>query len=203
MLDESTYEIRKIREKHKQPKQVIISQVRNFYENGSPLKPILRIGTSNFTWNRWQHYFYKILVRWEIPFHYFIEQVANEYSVFVANPEYAPSYFLRELIDAKVIPPIYENALVIAVGEDFSLELVDDRFYQQLSFRLTVPIQIRNSKYIDAYAIKYIDEIIDWNAYQDAIDKKLIKFDIVPSTYFSVQKLQQFYRKYRSSIRSI
>ncbi len=202
-LNEGVYEIRKAREKHKQPKYIILSQVRNFYEFHTPLKPILRLGTSTFTWNQWQRYFYKILQRWHIPFHYFIEQIANEFSVFVGEPEQSPSYFLEEMLDAGIIPEIYRESIVVGIGEDFSIEIAEKRMYEQLCFRLLVPLQIRNAKYIDHYHIVYLDEIIDWGRYKEAVEEKKIKFDIVPSTFFHEQTLRIFYRKYRSSIRSV
>lgn len=202
ILNEANYEIRKVRDRRHAPKQIIISQVRNFYEFHTPIKPILRIGSSKFTWNSWQRYFYKVLMRFRIPFHYFIEQIADDFVVNVAEPEYAPSYFMQELSKLGIVSSMLDNAIVVAVGEDFSLETVSDRMYQQLCFRCIVPLQVRNSKYVDAYNIQYIDDVIDWGRYNEAVKNKQIKFDITPSKYFDENTFRMFYRHFRSSIRT-
>jgi len=196
----ANFEIKKIVRRMHQPQYIILSQVRNFFEKGTPIEPRIMIGSHLFTWNKWQYYFYKSIRRMNIPFHYFVEQIGNDYSIIVATPEYTPSYFLEELIAANIIAPAYRDSIVIAIKEDFSLELPFKRLYQQLCFRLLTTLQIRNAKYLNHDNILYIDKIINWDRYNEAFKNKEIKFEIIPAKFYSHKDLMMYYRKYRANI---
>jgi hypothetical protein len=204
ILSEGQYEIRKARQKHRQSREIILSHVRNFYEKDTHLSGgAIFLGSSKYTWGRWQFYFYKVLVRFAVPFHYFIEQVGNDFVVFVAQPEYSPSYFLTELADNNIIPTVSKSSIIVAIGEDLSLENPSKRMYQQLCFRIIVPLMQRNRKYIDYDNIKYIDDIIDWGKYNDSFQKGIIKYELKPAKYFDRNLFDIFYRRFMSSISQI
>jgi len=200
ILNESNYEIRKTRFHRKQAKNIILVPIRYFYEEGTPIEPLLKIGSIKYTWNRWQYYFYKVLRKFELPFHYYIEQVNNDFDIHVAHPEFAPSYFIDELCDNKVIDLMLKNSIVIAMGEDFSIDIAERRFYQQLAYRLLVPLFTRNLKYIDEFHINILDKHIDWNTLNKVKQEKILKYDIVPSIYYDDPLLKLFFRKYKTFV---
>ena len=201
ILNENNYEIRKIRDRMRQPKKIIISQCRNFYEKETHLEPSVMMGSSKYTFGTWQFYFYKILQKWRMPMHYFIEQLANDFVGFIAHPEYSRSYFIEDLVENNIIDQSYLDSIVICIAENYTIEQSSKRLYEQLAIKLLVPIQLRYSKYIDFNTdVKYIDEIINWENYFKAVESGKIKYDITPSKYYAENVMKMYYHKFRSSI---
>ena len=97
ILNESYYELRNVKEQRAKTRHILIVPIHHFNELNRPVKPIMCMGSSNYTWGYWQRYFYEDLIKWKIPFHFFVEQVGNDFAINVADPEYSESYYLREL----------------------------------------------------------------------------------------------------------
>jgi hypothetical protein len=200
-----TYEIKKIHQKRRQTHSIILTQMKNLYEEGTNLPPYVKMINNHYTWNIWQHYFYRVLSKEQMPIHYFIEQVGTDYNVSVGQPEFAFSYFLRDLADKSIIPEFYRSSIVIGLEGDFSFELAEQRLYEQLVFRIIVPLLVRNFKnQIDRFDIKYIDEIIDYKKYNSVreIDKDF-KYVIEPAPFYKKLDMDMYIKKYLSAIQSI
>jgi len=204
------YELRRKQQSRRMTRYIIISQIRNFEEKLIPAEPRTKIGSSSFTHQNWEEYFYKKVgpayrskgTEYGIPYHYYIEQIRNEYNILIGDPDYTYSEFLMELAKYDIIHRQYTNSILIAVGEDFSLESSNiKRLWEMLSFKLLAPLIIRFHTELDRTKVLYIDEIIDWEKYEEKKDE--IPYLLKKAIYFNFNDVDVHLKRYSSSIRTI
>jgi len=195
------YNITKIYNKRHLTEYVILTQIRNLFEIDTYIEPYLKLGSADYTWKKWQEYFYRKNKHRQLPCHYFIEQTLDDFDIHVGLPEYAPSYFLQELFQLGIIDNKYKDAILIAIGEDFNLENAEARMYEQLCSKLLVPLILRNRKYMQQENIKYIDDILSFEAYKLHFENKRILYDISRGLHFNEFNLNRYIRKHIANIR--
>ena len=186
------YKIEKPVNSKRDERYVIISQVSNFMHRSINISKKYFYGSKHITFPVWEEYFMKDVGYPEkarggklldMPFHYFMEQVSNDFVINVAAPEYMPSSFINKLIDVKLLPPMYRNSIVVAVGEYMVDDVLEKRGYDMLAHRLLVPL-IRNNRYLSDKNIVYIDDIVDLAEAYIHFKNKSIPFEIERSLYY-------------------
>ena len=207
------YEIRNLYRKRREDRFVVLTQVRNMWEKETIINPNIKIGSLNYHFQYWERYFFKQLVPYwraldslkvNIAPHYFVEQVNNDFQVSIMLPEFSPSLFLENLVNARIIPEVYRNAILIAILEDFTLELPDKRLWEQLAYKLLVPLLKRNEPLMRRENIKYIDDIIiDPFDLEKKLNAANLRYDIKPAQFFVMSDLMMQIRKHHSNIRNV
>jgi len=192
------YQIRKLTEERAKSRYIILTQMKNLHETQYSIDPILLIGTANYSWHRWQRWFYRVNSKRQLPIHYMIEQVLDDYVIYVAAPEHVPSYFVKDLVNAKLIPDRYRESIVIGVAEDFTLERMDTRLYEQLVHRLIVPLMKRYK--IKKNEVVYIDDILDWTQLINKMQVENLTYNIQKEYYFDRVAINRYLSKHLPSI---
>jgi hypothetical protein len=195
-----SYNLYKHYKKRHHTPAIIISHLRNFHNKNLVLEPRLKLGSSTYTWPKIKEHFYRHTVTRDLPFHYFLEQVGDDFDVQVGLPEYAPSLYLYELAAYGLLPDYYKDSIIICIAEDLSFEKAEGRMYEQLCAKLLVPIQERYKKTIQRDKIIYIDEIFNKITYDLLLEGRALAYDYKPAIYFNEVILNTYYKKHHSNI---
>lgn len=199
------YEIRKYRIKRRRTQYVILVQIRNFHEIGTVIPPIAKLGTYKLTSPVWEYYFCKDMApkynakgyeNAGMPYHYFIELVDTDYQITIGMPEYVPSYYIDILINARILPEKYRNAIVIGIKEDFSIDTPELRLWEQLTQKLLVPILLRYPTTMDRQDIVYIDDVIDLANIDELMKRSELSFDYAKALFLDRMFIKQTIDKY-------
>lgn len=201
----SRYEIVKYRLSRRRTQYVILSHIRNFHETDTVVPPIAKLGTYKLTSPLWEYYFCKELApkykakgfeNFGMPYHFFIELVDNDYQITIGMPEYVPSYYTELLVNAGILPLKYKDAIIIAIKEDFSIDVPELRLWEQLVQKLLVPILLRYPSQMSRYDVKYIDDIIDLTTIDTKMREAGLKFDFAKATFLDTTSLKNIIDKY-------
>jgi len=198
------YEIRNFERKRGSTKHIIIVPAHFFIEKNSFFNSRDTIGSSKYTWGKWQRYFYLELVKWEMPCHFFVEQLGNDYGIFVGNPEYTPSYFLLDMVKYRLMDFDYVNSIVIGVLEDFTIDIPERRLYEMMASRILVPKILEYKTIKDNYSVHFIDDILNWERLKEVEGMRdYPEYDIRRSKYFSKTDLELYLKKFNKRVRRI
>jgi hypothetical protein len=197
------YVINKIYNRRHITEFIILTHIRNLYETTTTIDPILKVGSSKYTWHKWQEYFMRKNKHRQLPCHYFIEQAGEDFDIHVGLPEYAVSYYLEELANFGIIQQRYKNAILVAIGEDFNLENAESRMYEQLVSKLIVPIIVRNRNKMPQDHIKYIDDIMSLEVFNTQLNNKKINYEYREGIHFNYYEINKYIREHLANIRSI
>ena len=176
------YKIFKSREKRIKTKHIIISHARNTFQKGSYILPdVLEGGTYRYTWGNWQKYYYEELRKERLACHYFIELLDKDYVVFNGLPKTRPSYFLQDLAKAGVIEWKYRDAILILIGEDFSVFPIEDRLNTHMCDKILTPLLYEH--HLDYEAVSYIDDLLQ-PGWKKLLKDNNLKYEIVLQKYY-------------------
>jgi len=195
-----SYNLYKNYDKRHHTPAIILSHIRNFHDLRRPLEGRTKLGSSEYNWGRLKYHFFKQTNQRNLPFHYYLEQVLDDFDVQIALPEFVPSYYLYELARNKIIPDIYKDSILIAIGEDLSFEKAEARMYEQLCLKIIVPLIQRNKKTLQRDKIIYIDEIMNTDTYNLLFEGSVLRYDYKPAIYFNEMTLRRYLIKHGSNI---
>jgi hypothetical protein len=178
----------------KENEYIILTHVRNTWKLNTVMEPRAKIGTYHFTWGLWQNYYNRIIGMRILPCHFFTELVDKDYVVYQGLNIIQQSYYLRELSDANIINYKYRDAILVVIGEDYSIDKIEDRMVEHLSDKLLTGLTSLFGMNQET-SIKYIDEILvsDW---QIKLRESGLNYDITPAKYFNMDDLRFTMREY-------
>lgn len=198
------HELRRVPLQRLLTRYIILTQVKNMVQTGYYIAPAALVGSYKLSYPLFEDYFYKTINpermakgnvdNLGMPFHYFIEQVLNDYQISVCQPEYSYSYFLQDLVSARIIPEKYKMSIVVAIAEDFTLELPDKRIWEQLAQKLLVPLTLRYG--LDNYKIMYIDELINYDTLEKKKEENNLTYKIEQAKFFSKEDMLMEFRNF-------
>jgi hypothetical protein len=166
---------------------IVISHVRNTWRKSTYVNPTIKEGSYHFTWGLWQNYYLKELGAKLLPCHYFAELVDKDYVIYRGCAECQQSWYMRELAEAKMIPYQYRDAILILVGEDFSLEIMEERLSDHLCDK--VISDIMKGTFLDINRIFKLDDILV-TGWEEAAKLAGINYDITMQRYFDIRNLR-------------
>ena len=197
ILNEHNYQITNWKKSYRRgTNSIIISHIRNLWEHGTYIEPSAKIGSYRYTWGRWQRYFYKDLNKRVLPCHYFAELLDKDYVIYQGASFPLRSYFLEDLADNKIIPDRYRDSLLLAIGEDFSVDIFEDRLSDHLCDKLFSGLMREYN--IKENEILLLDDILikDWEVY---LKESGLRYDITLQRYFDIRSmrlnLRRFYKR--------
>lgn len=181
------YKLLPQRRSRKKTEYIIVTQAKNFFIQGTVIPEFVKHGTYKITSRIWEEYFYKLINPMLIgigsedhglPYHYYAELVGDDYMIFNGNPDFTYSYFLKHLIQARIIPGKYLNSIVIAINENFSLDIPEKRLMSMIAHRAVVPAILRKDYDVTPDKVVYIDDIVDWDMLGDRIGNSVLPYVI-------------------------
>ena len=159
--------------------------------------PILLKKNNKYMWNLIIDYYYNDLRRLEVPMHYCIEKVVNEWDIHVGMAACNRSWWVKELCNLGLIPHEFINCKLICFCDDFYYDIPDERMYRRLWNNIFSSWMRTSGK--DQRFIHYIDEILDWDLYNELYRTNKVPYLINRGTFFNRHIFDQarvYYRKY-------
>ena len=187
------YIIRNYKRYRRRTDYIIITHARNLIENFY-IDPMVILPNNQYTWGTWQKYFIQDLQKPALPCHYFSEFLDRDYVIYKGLEEFQPSYFIEDLVSAGVMKYQYLNSILIVIGDDFSVNTVDNRLAEHLSDKVLTGLLRRYQ--LDFTKIKYIDDCLmdDW---QNNLKYSTLEYKYVPQRYFDMQVIKSNVDKYK------
>lgn len=155
--------------------------------------PALLKRNDSYTWSAFDDYFRSDLYKRDVPMHYGIEKVGQEWDIHVGTPLCNRSWYLEELILAGLISQEYANCKVVAIMDNLYENIPEERMYRALWHKLFSP-WLRTS-HLDYRYIHFIDELVDWDLFNSLKNQGKIDYDIWPAIFFD-RAFFDFYRTY-------
>lgn len=172
---------------------IIITQMKNLYVDGTVIPDYVKNGTYKMVSRIWEDYFYKQITPMLVgrgsqahgaPYHYMMESIGNDYLINMGTPDYAPSYWVEDLVRARLIPSKYRGAIVISLAENFSLDIIERRMAKVLAHRLIVPLLLRKDYNVDVSRVVYIDDILDFDNLGTKISNCMLPYSMEKTKYY-------------------
>lgn len=174
----------------KDPRHIIIVPAFNFTVKSTVYKYDIIRSSYKYSWGKFQEYFYERLQMLNPPMHYFVELIDDDYAFLTGIGITSRSLFISELIKAKAINSQYDNAIVVAINEDYRVDSPEKRLLQGVSNFIITPL-MRQFK-ISKENVLFIDDILDPDALALVHNTKddLRKFNLEKSKYWDHNQLQ-------------
>ena len=192
----NNYQIYPNREKRLVTEYIIITHANNLIIDEHLVTGNMIRGSYNFTWGDWQEY----LIDWghkkKLPIHYFVEFLDKDYVVFKGLQDSKPSYFISEQVENLIINRRYRNAILIVIGENYNVDIPEERMYQHLSDKVLIPLMQTYS--LDWSRVMYYDECLNDSFLEDT-DRNPSRFKYIPMKFFNMTKLRNELSKYNKN----
>jgi hypothetical protein len=157
--------------------------MRNLWESETFIEHSMFRGSYRYTWGKWQDYFYKDRLKKFLPCHYFAEMLNKDFVVYVGLPLIKKSYFLEELATEGIIKYDFQNAILICLGEDLSLEPLDDRLLRHLCDKVISSLQYEYR--IQTRNIFKMDDILVED-YEAQLKKAKLRYKFKPMHFLNM-----------------
>lgn len=170
-------------------KNIIITHVGNLIESHF-ISPDAVTHNNYFTTGVMEQYFMRSLKKPMLPYHYYVDNISEDWYIFKGLREFQPSYFIEDLVSAGVIKYEYINSIIIVISDDFSRYPISGRMSEQLTSKLITELFREYKLHYDK--LFYIDECLTDNWEENLrtsnlsykyktgpyFDKSMIKVDI-------------------------
>jgi bifunctional DNA-binding transcriptional regulator/antitoxin component of YhaV-PrlF toxin-antitoxin module len=173
---------------------IVLTQIKNLYELGTFLDPDVLRGSYKYTWGTLQEYFcYRLAHRRVLPCHYFCELLDKDYVVYNGLPLVQQSYFLDDLASNMIIPYEYRESILVAIGEDLEIDVMDNRMVSHLSDKVLSPLMKEYGISPDRVVI--LDDILTQN-WESALYNSDLGYNISTHKYFDDVSFNIYLKKY-------
>ena len=176
-------------------KHVILTHSVNLIENFY-ISPDTIVHNNFFTAGVMEDYFMRYLKKRVLPYHYYIDNIGDDWYVFKGACEFQPSYFLEDLVQAGVIKYEYLDSIVIVLSDDFSRYPVDNRMSEHLCDKVLSDIMRRYRMTWDK--IVYIDDCLQEN-WKENLRNSTLQYNYKLGTYFDFQKIKVNINKFKKN----
>lgn len=176
-------------ERRRRNKYIIISHIGNFSKRLDPMIPELRGYMPLYTLPKLNNYYRNKLGENLLPFHYLVSTSQNGWQVSTAAPLDAKSDLITRAVDSGYLDTLYDDAIVIAIQDDYTTRIPDIKSYEVLSANIIAPLKhlLRLGSVNDT--VLFFDEAFDIKKYEREYeeDQHNIKYpySVKPMRYFS------------------
>jgi len=132
---------------------------------------------------------------YDVPFHYYLEKVGNEWDIHVGLAEVNKSWFLKDGVIEGWWPNQMVNLKVIAIDDSFYEYAPEERMIRKL-WNTIFSGWLRKTGHNRDY-LHFFDQLVDWEAYNRVKDKS--KYDLRESTFWNHNyfiRMLPYYKKY-------
>lgn len=176
------YVIKKYRSFRPKTEWIIMTQSTNLIRSGLYIDPIVLRGNYKYTYGIWQEYFMHDMHLPDVPFHYFVELLDQDYVIYKGTADQKKSLYLEELAKYGVIDFYYKNAILIVFQDNFKYEIPDPRMYDHLNHKLIS--QLMRQYHLDFTRIKILDECLSEN-WEQKLKESPLKYEINLHKHFN------------------
>ena len=176
-------------------KSIIITHVSNLIENHF-ISPDAVTHNNFFTAGVMEQYFMRSLKKPMLPYHYYVDNIGEDWYIFKGLREMQPSYFIEDLISAGVIKYEYINSILIVISDDFSRYTVDSRMSEQMTSKLITELFRRHKLHYDK--LFYIDECLTDN-WEENLKTSNLLYKYKPGPYFDKTMIKMDINKFNIS----
>lgn len=161
---------------------VVLINIKNMFREKSFILPrTLKGAVGKYKHQQWREYFYMELRKRTLPYHFYCEELAKDWSVMLGCNQSTRSWYLQELIDHKLISHEYRDYKVVAISHDTDMSPYPDRLMMILSDSLLSYFEKYHVLNWDT-SIKFFEEILD-SDWQHRKEKFNFPFAIEPDRY--------------------
>ena len=144
-LEESVFPIRVDRTYRRQTRHIVIASVMSTIplNAGDIIDPsVWGAGSSEYTWGRVRKFFTGLPIarHGQLPMHYYMEYLNDDYVSYVGCPLTNKSWFLEAAVSAGVLPIQYLDSVLIVLQENFGIENVERRCWKMLANDVVTPL---------------------------------------------------------------
>ena len=143
-LAETFFEVHPDVTYRRQTRHIVLATVESMVPLRSTLDPSIWAGggISAYTWGRVQRSFARLpqARHGTMPMHYYAEYLGDDYVTFVGAPLTSASWFMREAAAAGVVAPALGDAVLIALQENYAVEVTEMRLWRLLAANVITPL---------------------------------------------------------------
>jgi hypothetical protein len=175
-------------------KNIILTHTINLIEDFY-IEPDAITHNNFFTAGVMEQYFMHSLSKPLLPYHYYIDNIGEDWYVFKGMREFQPSYFIEDMVQAGVIKYEYLNSILIVLGDDFSRYTVNRRMSEQLASKLLTDLHKRYKLNFDK--MLYIDECLNDN-WEENLRMSRLKYHYKKGTFYDDAILRSDFNKFKT-----
>ena len=199
MIPSKIFPLTRVNKRNK-TKFILITTISNLSETIRPMTSDIKGYTGYYVFDKINNYFKEKLEYKEMPMHYHVSQLKNNWIPMVSAPLDMRSEFLKHSVEYEYLPFWFRDAVLITVQDDFKLRIPDDEMYKVISSRILSPVIGMNKSGNLLDSVFWLDEVFNFDKYNS--DKELYnlnfdyKYDIKPMLYFDRVLFNLAARKY-------
>ena len=174
-------------QKKRHSNKIIFVHLTNFIKSGYYFPPDLLDRSKFYTFNKVKEFYFETMEKEQLPFHYYVDRLGNDWEVMLGAPLNYKSDWLQDMINFGYISAEYKEAVVVCIHDNFNRHIPDERMFKVLGQKIVEPYMFIN-KLTYNLAIHWFDEIFDFSKYnRDASMYGLdlpCKYKVSPMKYF-------------------
>ena len=174
-------------------KNIIITHAHNLIEDYY-ISPDAITHNNYFTAGVMEQYFMYSLKKPSLPYHYYVDNIAEDWYIFKGLREFQPSYFIEDLVSAGVMKYEYMNSILIVISDDYSRYNVDQRMSEQLMSKLITELFRKYKIHFDN--LFYIDECLSDN-WEENLKMSNLAYHYKKAPLFNKAMLKSDYNKFK------
>ncbi len=143
ILSETFYPLHDDRTYRRQGRHIIVACIESLVPIRAVFDPsIWGGGSSEYTWGRVQKFYARLpeARRGQMPAHFYCEYLEDDYIVYVGCPSTNKSWFLQAAVAAGVLHPVYLDAILIVLQENYGVEITERRLWGVLAHTTITPL---------------------------------------------------------------
>ena len=191
------YDIKKFKSKRNATRYIILAHAPNFIKTGIPINPIVRRGSYKLTWDIWQNYWMYQQKLLDVPVHYYVELLNEDYVVFTGLNIQKNSSYLYELGNNGIITPEYKDSLLVMIGENFFYDLSEERMYKHIANRIITPMM--NLYRLPFERVVLMDDCLTTN-WEENLKNSQLNYEITLNKFWNMDKFRALALPYTKTI---
>lgn len=176
-------------------KHIILTQVGNLIEDHY-ISPDAITHNDFFTAGVIEEYCMRYLKKEQLPYHYYIDKIGDDWFNFKGLAEFQPSYFIEDLVQAGVIKYEYLDSIVIVLADDFTRYPVDNRMSEKLCHQVLSDLLRRYKLHFEQ--VHYIDDCLTDN-WEENLKTSTLKYNYQLQKYFDFEKIKVNINKFKKN----
>lgn len=166
-MSEIKYRIRRFSntDRRSSSKFIIFTSITNLVHNDIYFEPNMKHKNTYYSFGKIKNYFHNRVGNLQLPFHYYVDKIGNDWDVFNGAPVTYRSHWVQNLINNYYISPAYRNAIVVAVQDNYAIDIPENRCFEIMASKIIEPF-LKANKANFRESVHWFDEIFDYDMYE-------------------------------------